>query len=171
MEAFTPLFQQYYQTLSEGQEVPQISYNTQVDESFERIFERRQKDDFRLQRTTTGIHKDDFIFSIDSYPVKKFGSQGQKKSFAISLRLAQFSIIEQHKEFKPILLLDDIFDKLDDHRIAKLLEMMKSEQFHQVFITDARPERSRELLKALATPVKYFTIEAGSIQQHEEEKA
>jgi DNA replication and repair protein RecF len=105
-----------------------------------------------------GSHKDDFIFEINSFALKKFGSQGQQKSFSIALKLAQFEMLALEKAKQPLLLLDDIFDKLDDRRIQQLLNMMVDGTFGQVFVTDARPERTRQLLENLQVEVKYFNI-------------
>jgi DNA replication and repair protein RecF len=110
-----------------------------------------------------GIHKDDFVFEINGYPIKKFGSQGQQKSFVISLKLAQFQIFFEHKKTKPILLLDDIFDKLDDRRIKKLMNLVADHQFGQLFITDARPERSKGILSSIDASAKFFLIDKGEI--------
>ena len=116
-----------------------------------------------LQRTNIGIHKDDYLFEMDDYQLKKFGSQGQQKSFLIALKLAQFNIIKEEKGFKPILLLDDIFDKLDDHRIQKLTEMIEHHEFGQVFITDARPERTYHFLEKLNIEWKVIKVNNGNL--------
>jgi DNA replication and repair protein RecF len=109
-----------------------------------------------LQRTSLGIHKDDYLFTIDDYPLKKYGSQGQQKSFLVALKLAQFDYISQEAKAKPILLLDDIFDKLDDKRIAQLLHMVASHHFGQIFITDARPERTERFLSGIDAQIAIF---------------
>jgi DNA replication and repair protein RecF len=88
-----------------------------------------------------GTHKDDLSFEIDGHPIKKFGSQGQQKSFLIALKLAQFEFLKQ-SGVKPILLFDDIFDKLDESRVAKIIEMVNSDTFGQLFISDTHPERT-----------------------------
>ena len=106
-----------------------------------------------------GIHKDDYVFLSEGKPVKKFGSQGQQKSFVIALKLAQFELLKSLKNQKPLLLLDDIFDKLDDKRIAYLLKMMADGRFGQIFLTDARPERSKEYLKDIETEKKFFELD------------
>jgi len=100
--------------------------------------------------------------------LKKFGSQGQQKSFAIALKLAQFEVLHQNKGEKPLLLLDDIFDKLDDKRIAKLMELMASGTFGQVWMTDARPERSRKLLQAVEASKRFFFIRQGVCEKMED---
>ena len=117
-----------------------------------------ERQDLAAQRTTVGIHRDDFDFDINEFPLKKYGSQGQTKSFVVALKLAQFDALTAAKPRKPLLLLDDIFDKLDDRRIQRLIEMMAEDHFGQVFITDARPERTKSLLKNLRTKIQYIAL-------------
>ena len=131
------------------------------------IYHNSLQKDIILQRTNIGIHKDDYLFEMDGYPLKKFGSQGQQKSFLIALKLAQFDIIQEEKGFKPILLMDDIFDKLDDHRIQKLTEMIEHHEFGQVFITDARPERTNHFLEKLSIEWKVITVDNGNLAVQE----
>ena len=161
IERFLPLFKKHYTTLSEGREEVEIIYESEVASGdFPQEFRLNRQTDVKAQRTTKGTHKDDYIFEIDNYAVKKFGSQGQQKSFVMALRLAQFEMIEELREIKPILLLDDIFDKLDDRRIQKLIESINNNTFGQVFITDARPERTHKLLESLDVEVNYIPINA-----------
>ncbi|MEN7550283.1 DNA replication/repair protein RecF [Rapidithrix thailandica] len=157
---FQPLFEKHYQYISAAKEQVALNYSSQVKVSgFEEHFRNNLQKDMHLQRTTSGIHKDDFDFSIEEYPLKKFGSQGQQKSYVIALKLAQFEVMHQATGRKPILLMDDIFDKLDDLRIAKLLQMITEHIFGQVFITDAREERSRQLMKQVHAETIFFDIE------------
>lgn len=159
MQEFLPLFQKHYQNISEQRERVDISYESEVSSAdFVQEFRRNRHVDVKAQRTTKGIHKDDFIFEIDGFAVKKFGSQGQKKSYVMALRLAQFDLIQAFRHTKPLLLLDDIFDKLDDRRIHKLIESIENESFGQVFITDARPERTQKILENVSIEVKYFEM-------------
>jgi len=152
MENFVQLFQLHYRNLTESQEEVDLVYESELfEEDFEYEFFYATKRDLQAQRTTKGIHKDDFIFEINRFELKKFGSQGQQKSFVIALKLAQFDVIQKNKNIKPILLLDDIFDKLDDLRINKLMEMISSGTFGQLFITDARPERTRKIFEQIPT--------------------
>lgn len=161
---FIPVLTTHYQNLSEGKEMINLTYISQVaDKAYVRIYENSLQKDLIMQRTNVGIHKDEYLFEIDERPIKKFGSQGQQKSFVIALKLAQFDIIKEEKGIKPLLLLDDIFDKLDDFRIHKLVEMVANDSFGQLFITDARPERSKEILKELGAEVKFFHIENGQV--------
>lgn len=150
IEEFLPYFQQFYRFLSDEQEQMAISYESALSAASFRdvLYQNRQKDQY-MQRSTAGLHTDDYAFNIDEYPVKKYGSQGQQKSFILSLKLAQFAITAEKTGIKPVLLLDDIFDKLDDRRIFKLLELITGNHFGQIFITDARPERSQAYFEQL----------------------
>jgi DNA replication and repair protein RecF len=162
---FEPKLREFYRFISEGQEPVGVSYETEcLEGNFSELFGQSLQKDIVTKRTNMGIHKDDFLFAIGDFPIKKFGSQGQQKSFVIALKLAQFQILHQQKETKPLLLLDDIFDKLDDKRIGKLMELVADHQFGQLFITDARPERSRQILSGMKeTDVLFFTIEKGKV--------
>jgi len=166
IQQLIPIFQKYYNLLSSGQEKVGLDYKTKaLNEDFASFFKEFQAKELILQRTMQGIHKDDYAFTIEGYPLKKFGSQGQQKSFIVALKLAQFEYMQQQAKIRPILLLDDIFDKLDDARISKLLTLLSQQQFGQVFITDARPERSKALLAHLPVEVQIHPIE----KKHEEE--
>ncbi len=162
---FLPIFKKHYNTLSDARENVEMIYESEVGaENFTQIFRKNRQRDLAAQRTTMGSHKDDFIFEINGFTLRKFGSQGQQKSFVIALKLAQFEMLTKVKGFPPILLLDDIFDKLDDRRIQQLITMMVNGTFSQVFITDARPERTRQLLGDLGVEIKYFEIGGSSIR-------
>lgn len=131
--------------------------------SFESIFKANVLKDMILQRTEKGTHRDDYKFLLRKKTLKHYGSQGQQKSFVIALKLATFSIIYNQTNIKPILLLDDIFDKLDETRIENLLKLLNKSDFGQVFVTDARPERTRKLLDSFGRPIAFFEVKDGSI--------
>ncbi|WP_420146631.1 DNA replication/repair protein RecF [Spirosoma sp.] len=162
VEEFLPGFREHYAYLSNESEMVNIVYESEVsDPNFAEEFRHFRRRDTILQRTTMGVHKDDYSFLIggvygEAVPLKKFGSQGQQKTFVIALKLAQFDTLEAEKGVKPILLLDDIFDKLDDRRISKLIQQMEEGAFGQLFITDARPERTRELLSSVKADVRFY---------------
>jgi DNA replication and repair protein RecF len=161
---FIPLFDKYYHYLTEGNEVVGLQYQSQlVDTAFEHLLIQSIEKDKVLERTTAGIHKDELIFTIAGMPLKKFGSQGQQKSFLIALKLAQYAYLQKHKGFKPLLLLDDIFDKLDDGRMSKLMEMVSHQDFGQIFITDTGRERVLALFDRISVPVTLFEVNNGSI--------
>lgn len=161
---FEPLTEHYYAFLGESREAVTIRYESEVESlDFRKNFRLHRGRDLQTQRTLMGIHKDDFVFEMNGVALRKFGSQGQQKSFVLALKLAQFDLIAIEKEMKPLLLLDDIFDKLDDRRIQKLVELIENDTFGQVFLTDARPERTRDLLKDLKGEVRFFGVGTNSI--------
>jgi DNA replication and repair protein RecF len=160
MSRFVPLFHKNYDFLSSGHELVDVIYESEVaSDNFAAEFRKNRGRDLHAQRTGKGIHKDEYTFEIDGVTLKKFGSQGQQKSFLIALKLAQFELLKEEKEKTPILLLDDIFDKLDDRRIQKLIELIDTGFLGQVFITDARPERSQKILEKVKADVRFFEIE------------
>ncbi|ATP58772.1 DNA replication and repair protein RecF [Pedobacter ginsengisoli] len=161
---FIPLFDKYYQFLTDDNEQVSLQYQSQLsDTPFEQLLTQSIEKDKILERTTTGIHKDDLIFTITEMPLKKFGSQGQQKSFLIALKLAQYAYLQKYKGFKPLLLLDDIFDKLDDNRMHKLMEMVSHHDFGQIFITDTGRERVLALFNKINVPVTLFEVNNGSV--------
>jgi DNA replication and repair protein RecF len=175
---FLPFFRKHYGFLSggtdrsglakvgNGSESVSIEYRSGTDD--DRLADALQKNlnrDIILQRTTMGVHRDDFLFTLDGFELKRHGSQGQQKSFLVGLKLAEFDVLTSHKKFKPILLLDDIFDKLDDDRIARLIGLVGSGTFGQLFITDARPDRSEELLRNAGIRAESFLVESGNLRK------
>jgi len=114
--------------------------------------------DNALQYTSVGIHKDELSFNIVNYPIKKFGSQGQQKSFLIALKLAQFEFVKKQSGEKPILLFDDIFDKLDETRVAKIVEMVNNDDFGQLFISDTHSDRTENIVKSTHQSYKIFNL-------------
>jgi len=116
-----------------------------------------------LERTTVGIHKDDLVFTIHGMPLKKFGSQGQQKSFLIALKLAQYTYLKQENGFEPLLLLDDIFDKLDDLRTRKLMQKVSDHDFGQIFITDTSRTRIQTIFDEIGEEVLIFDVNQGKV--------
>ncbi|GHM99568.1 DNA replication and repair protein RecF [Cytophagales bacterium WSM2-2] len=163
LREYLPAFQTHYQNLSDsGTEEMDIQYRSDLDGvDFGEMLRKNLSRDLALQRTTNGIHRDDFLFLLNGNEVKRFGSQGQQKSFLIGLKLAEFQAIAEKKKFKPLLLLDDIFDKLDDNRISKILKLVTEGMFGQLFITDARPDRCKEVLKEIDLKAGVVMIENG----------
>ncbi|PIB36869.1 hypothetical protein BFP72_16405 [Reichenbachiella sp. 5M10] len=164
LNQYQPLFQSNYDTISEQREVVHITYKSKaLDEHFPELFRESRPRDITMQRTLVGVHRDEFLFTIDEHALRKFGSQGQQKSVLISLKLAQFEFIQSHLQLTPILLLDDIFDKLDDGRIRKMLDIIASGKFKQIFLTDAREERTMSLLNHDFNPLRVFKVAQGQI--------
>lgn len=169
MEALTPVFNKHYRFLTDDAEEVALVYESQLLQSdFEALLQKNAGRDKILERTTAGIHKDDLQFYLRGMPIKKFGSQGQQKSFLIALKLAQYSLLQQAKGFKPLLLLDDIFEKLDEQRVKKLMQMVSNHDFGQVFITDTGYDRVKHLFEAMSIPVALFKIKEGEIDAQNE---
>jgi DNA replication and repair protein RecF len=162
---FLPAFQKYYQFLVENEPVDLQYVSAISKQDFKSgLLESRNKD-LALQRTSFGVHRDDYAFSLGKGDLKRLGSQGQQKSFVLALKFAQAEMTKSHKGFSPILLLDDVFDKLDSSRIDQLLKVLPN--FGQVFITDARPDRTLGLLTMVDLPKKVFNIEKGIVSTDE----
>lgn len=168
---FTPVFQQHYQQLADGRETVSLTYKSQLlEENFGQLLRQNERRDFAMQRTTSGAHRDDFVFLMDGLPVKSYASQGQQKSYAIALKLAQFEILTGRPAAgdapaKPLLLLDDIFDRLDDKRIARLLELVADDTFGQVFLTDTNLARTDRALANVRGPIRRFEVREGTVTQ------
>ncbi len=166
IEAMAPAFQKYYNYLSDNKENVKILYQSQLaDKSFATALEESIANDLRAGYTTVGVHKDDYIFLMNDHLVKRFSSQGQQKSFALSLKLSQFDYIFEQKKIKPILLLDDIFDKLDEQRIDKLLHLMGDNHFGQVFLSDTVKNRITSILDTYNILYKIFEVKNGHIEE------
>lgn len=156
---FIPIFNKYHLEISNAEETVQLVYQSDL---FEKntltLLEENISKDRALHYTSVGVHKDDLSFEIDNYPIKKFGSQGQQKSFLIALKLAQFDFVKKQSGEKPILLFDDIFDKLDEFRVSKIIEMVNNEEFGQLFISDTHPERTENIVKTTHQSYKIFNL-------------
>lgn len=164
IESFLPLFNQAYQRLTDSKEPVSLQYVSQLHEQgFEELLAESLPQDRHLERTTKGAHRDDLSFSVNDMQLKKFGSQGQQKSFIIALKLAQYQYLLQNKNLKPLLLLDDIFDKLDDKRTRSLLEMVSGDDFGQLFITHTSADKLIEIFDSINSPIRVFTVEKGQV--------
>ena len=158
-ENFHPVFLKHYDSISQNKEIISISYQSQLEsESPENLLKNSIQKDRIIQFTSCGIHKDDLIMEINNHPIKKFGSQGQQKSFLIALKLAQFDFIKQQSGVPPILLLDDIFDKLDENRVAQIIKMVDDTHFGQIFISDTHPERTENVVKQIHQSYKIIKL-------------
>lgn len=167
MADFLPAFVRHYRYLSEEEETVSLHYDSALHQhSMQDLLEASLSKDRLLERTTNGIHKDDLLFTIhENMPLKKFGSQGQQKSFVIALKLAQYSFLTAKKQYKPLLLLDDIFDKLDSKRTKMLMQMVSNEEFGQIFITDTDKERIRRIFDEIGQTIRIFEIERGNAHE------
>jgi DNA replication and repair protein RecF len=156
---FIPIFKKYYAEISNEAESVDLVYQSQLlEKSFENLLTENLNKDRVIQYTSSGIHKDDLSFEIEGYPVKKFGSQGQQKSFLIALKLAQFEFLKQKSGSAPILLFDDIFDKLDATRVEKIVTMVNNDVFGQIFISDTHEERTEAIIKQTHQSYKIFNL-------------
>jgi DNA replication and repair protein RecF len=165
LQSFLPLFSNYYQLLSGGKEIVGIEYDSDLNTNdFKQLLATAIDKDKALQYTSVGIHKDDLLFTINDFPLKKQGSQGQQKTFLIALKLAQFEYIKTKKNLKPLLLLDDIFDKLDQSRVEKLMTLVSEDTFGQIFVTDTHPERIVSIFNEIKVPVKTFLVKDGEVK-------
>ncbi|GGC86398.1 DNA replication and repair protein RecF [Flavobacterium lutivivi] len=159
LEEFSPIFNHYHQIITNAAENVQLVYQSDLfNADLKSLLEQSITRDRALQYTSVGVHKDDLSFEIENYSIKKFGSQGQQKSFLIALKLAQFEFVKKQSGEKPILLFDDIFDKLDETRVAKIIEMVNNNEFGQLFISDTHPERTENIVKSTHQSYKLFNL-------------
>lgn len=164
IENFIPIFQKYYTFIAENNELVHLDYVSQLNDSnFQEGLLAARNNDRRANYSTVGVHKDDLEFSINGFPIKKFGSQGQQKTYLLALKLAQAEYIQKIVSIPPILLLDDIYDKLDDKRVAKLMEIVSSNDFGQIFITDTHEKRLSNIFKELDIDCRTFVVNKGTV--------
>jgi DNA replication and repair protein RecF len=163
---FIPIFQQYFNLISGGNESVDLVYQSDLTQSnMKELLGLNLAKDRALRYTSVGAHKDDLEFLIEGYPIKKFGSQGQQKSYVIAIKLAQFEFMRKLKKYKPILLLDDIFDKLDSLRVEQLINLVSEENFGQVFITDTQRERVEQIFESTDMDHRLFEVIQGTVKE------
>jgi DNA replication and repair protein RecF len=164
-----PVFQSYYNFVSEGEEQVGMEYQSQlVSENFEDLLRQSVEKDRIIQYTSVGVHKDDLVLSLNNHPIKRLGSQGQQKTYLVALKLAQFDFIAKHTGRVPILLLDDIFDKFDQNRVEKIIHLVASPNFGQIFISDTHTNRMSDILKQINSDFQLMAIDtSGNITQVE----
>ncbi len=159
LEEFVPIFNKHHQNITNSEEMVQIKYESHLfDKNLKTLLEENINKDRMLHYTSVGIHKDDLTFEIDNFAIKKFGSQGQQKSFLIALKLAQFEFVKKQSGENPILLFDDIFDKLDEFRVQKIVSMVDNKNFGQIFISDTHLERTENIVKSTNQSYKIFNL-------------
>lgn len=160
-----PVFQQYYQLISGGKETVGLKLQSDLlSNDYEQLLKDSLGKDRMLQYTTAGIHKDDFEFTLAGYPIRKFGSQGQKKTYLVALKLAQFDFMKEISGLTPILLLDDIFDKLDAGRVEQIVKLVADDHFGQIFITDTNREHLDTMIASLDAEFRIFNISEGQVK-------
>lgn len=161
-----PVVSEYYKDLSGGKETVSVSYVSDLAKApLEDLLKASREKDLALRYTTSGVQRDDFIFKMDGYPIRRCGSQGQQKSFLVSLKLAQYEIMKKRYGFPPTLLLDDAFDKLDMGRIGNLLGMVAGSDFGQIFITDSNKVRMAGIVDKLTADRAYFEAVGGEFKE------
>ncbi|NNK82806.1 MAG: DNA replication and repair protein RecF [Flavobacteriaceae bacterium] len=159
LSEFVKIFIARYKAISNDNEIVDLVYKSHLfDGKLDALLNENINKDKALQFTSVGVHKDDLQFEIESYPIKKFGSQGQQKSFLIALKLAQFDFIKSQIGVNPILLLDDIFDKLDEQRVTQIIKLVDAEDFGQLFISDTHPERTEKAVKSVHQTYQIFKL-------------
>ena len=166
LKEFIPLFNRHYSFISNSQEIVSLGYLDSMDgRDFKTALLTSLARDRALGYSTVGPHKDDLEFLLNQFSLKKYASQGQQKSFLLALKLAQFEFIKLQKNTKPLLLLDDVYDKLDESRFTKLLEMVSGSDFGQVFITDTHPDRMNDLLNQKQIEHRIFLVENSLVKE------
>ncbi len=159
LEIFIPIFINRYNAISSGSENVSLTYQSKLSETdLLSLLKSSLPKDRVVQYTSVGIHKDDLSFEIDGYPIKKFGSQGQQKSFLIALKLAQFDFIKKQCLVNPILLLDDVFDKLDEQRVEHIIKLVDDQNFGQLFISDTHADRTENVVKKISQSYKIIKL-------------
>jgi len=164
-EKLTPIFQEYYQQVSANAEEVKLVYRSHLHQkSLKELLKENLERDLAIQFTSKGIHRDDLELTVNGYPIKKEGSQGQQKTYLIALKLAQFSFLKRVSGYNPILLLDDVFDKLDMERVEQFIQLVAHDDFGQIFITDTNKNRLDEILEKLNSGYSLFQVENGDVQ-------
>lgn len=158
-----PIVSEYYKTVSGGSELVDIEYESELFKAqLEDLFQASYDRDRIMKYTTSGLQRDDFVFTMNGHPIRRYGSQGQQKSFLVSLKFAQYELMKGNYGFAPVLLLDDVFDKLDMGRISNLLQMVASQDFGQIFITDSNKVRMSGIVDRLTMDRAYFDTSDGN---------
>lgn len=159
-----PLFQKYYYSIAPAGEHVDLQYQSQLmDCDFSLLLKDSREKDRIMQYSTQGIHKDDLILRLDGHPLKKTGSQGQQKTFVVTLKLAEFDFIREMNKTKPILLLDDVFDKFDESRVRQIIRLVSDEHFGQIFITHTDESKMQNILEEMHTDFRLFHLDQGRI--------
>jgi len=164
IQDFVPAFQYIYQFISENKETVNLQYKSQLEESdlAEKLNANRFRDKI-IGFSMNGIHKDDLEMMLGDFPIKRVGSQGQNKTFLISLKLAQFNFLKQHQGVEPILLLDDIFDKLDNSRVQQIVKLVAGNGFGQIFISDTNRNHLENILSEINQTSSIFEVIDGEV--------
>lgn len=167
---FIPLFQEYYSAISQDKEEVSLEYKSDLSEyELLSLLKESRPKDLIMGYSLKGIHKDDLKMSLDSFPIKKEGSQGQNKTYLVALKLAQFSFLRKINNKVPLLLLDDIFDKLDALRVEQIMHLVAGDEFGQIFITDTNRSHLEKILHKVESDYKLFIVDNGTVDLLEEQ--
>lgn len=169
IDKFIPVFARYYNFISEEKESVELVYHSQLhDIDYKEVLKSSRRKDLIVQYTTVGIHRDDLVLHLDGVPIRKIGSQGQQKTYLVSLKLAQFEFLKEIKNIRPILLLDDVFDKFDGNRVKQILKLVADREFGQIFITHTNLKRMNTILKELDIEHKLFHVRNNKTEEIED---
>jgi len=167
VEKLKPVFQSYYTRIAPSQEEVDLRFFSQLTGAdFYALLQESREKDKSLQYTTTGIHKDDILLKLNSYPMKKTASQGQQKTFMVALKLAEFDFLKEVSKVKPLLLLDDVFDKFDENRVVQIIKLVINNHFGQIFITHTDKDKMLSILNSMETDFKLYEITRDNIISH-----
>jgi DNA replication and repair protein RecF len=159
-----PIFRKYYHFIAPDNEEVDLQYQSQLSgQDFGKLLAASHEKDRIMQYTTQGIHKDDLLLKLNGYPLKKTGSQGQQKTFLVTLKLAQFEFIKTMNQARPLLLLDDVFDKFDESRVRQIIKLVSDEHFGQIFITHTDEHKMQSILEEMGTDFRLFHLQEGKI--------
>ena len=165
IQEFLPIFQQFYNFISMDKETVNLQYSSHLQKGdFNELLKKSIEKDKIIGFTTKGIHKDDLEMTLSNYAIKRVGSQGQNKTYLIALKLAQFDFLKRMSNMNPILLLDDIFDKLDAERVHQIIKLVSEDNFGQIFITDTNRQNLNEIIKTVNSNYRLFTVENGEVK-------
>lgn len=166
VDKLIPIFQKYYTAISGHDEKVELVYQSHLqNEDFSSLLASSFSKDRLLQFTSIGVHKDDLTLMLNDHLIKKEGSQGQQKTYLIALKLAQFEFMQNISKVKPLLLLDDIFDKLDVSRVENFIKLVSNDSFGQIFITDTNKGRLNEILEKLHSGYRLFRVDSGKVEE------
>lgn len=166
ISALIPIFQHYYNYISGGSEKVDLRYQSQGDKQdwYDQLLANRDKDRL-LQYTTVGTHKDDLVLTLKGFPIKRQGSQGQQKTYLLALKLAQYDFLKKVSQIKPLILLDDVFDKLDSSRVTQIIKLVSEDHFGQIFITDTNEKHLSEILSQIPVDHQVYKVEKSGLTE------
>jgi DNA replication and repair protein RecF len=166
IQQLLPIFQYYYDFISDGHEKVELNYGSQlIEKDFALLLKDAREKDRVLQYTSKGVHKDDLKLMLSGYPIKKQGSQGQQKTFLLALKFAQYDFLKEINEVKPIILLDDVFDKLDNNRVTQVIKLVSKDNFGQIFITDTNEKHLADILDKIPVEHRVFRVKEGILNR------